>query len=331
MASAQASPSQDTPSLNTIDFRLRSLPAAARDKFERLRRIETRARVTIDGLYDEMQRVRDQRDETVRELAHFDRQQDPNTFAVETDEATGTKKRVVVTFPERDAIVARIEALKSELQHLASEQAAAKIGFSTENILDWLGERPRVKFVAAPVPFMKPAKGENLLDALARNREAQAAIRDALSAAKNARRTVAEVKAAIRAEVVRIAERGRPDVSNLFLGSEITWPSEQLLARVEGPNPSVASATIKDALSLAVWANAPAIIARLDEEIERCGDDKSALTREAQAERVAEYERALVDALRQEEAIIERLEAQGQHVPRLCNDPLILLGIDIAR
>lgn len=331
MTSAQSASVSDDTAPTSIDFRLRPLPPAARDKFERLRRIETRARVTIDGLYDEMQRVRDQRDDAMRELAHFDRQQDPNTFTVEVDETTGLRKQVPAKFPERDAILQRIEAFKSELQHLASEQAAAKVGFSTENILDWLSERPRVKFVAAPAPFTKPAKSENLIDALGKTREAAAACRDELLAAQNARRTVAEVKKALRAEVAGVAERGRPDVSNLFLGSEITWPSEQLFARVEGTNPAVASATIKDALSLAVWANAPAIIARLDEEIERCGDDKSALTREAQAERVAERERALVDLRRQEEAIIERLEAQGQRVVRLSTDPLILLGIDISR
>jgi hypothetical protein len=286
-----------------------------------------RARATIDGLYDEMQRVRERRDDAILELAHFDRQQDPNAFTVEVDEATGARKQVPATFKERDAILQRIENYKAELHHLAREQTAANPGFATDNILDWLARQGSTKFVAAPVPLIKPAKGENLTEVLARNREAQAACRDDLSAAQNARRTIAEAKAAMRAEVARVAEQGWPDVSNLFLGGAITWPSETLVAHGQGANAAVVSATIKDALSVAVWANAPAIIERLDQEIEQRGDEATALTREAQAERVAERERALFDLRRQEEAIIERLEAQGQHVPRLCTDPAILLGI----
>lgn len=320
-----ASLSQNVPS---IDPASGPCPPAARDKFERLRRIEVRARTAIDGLYDEMQRIREQRDNAVRELAQFDRQQNPNTFTLETDEATGTQKRVPAKFPERDAIVARIETLKAELHHLARAQAAANVGFSTENILDWLAQQGAAKFVAAHAPLMKPAKGENLIDALARNREAQAVCRDDLSVAQNARRTIAEVKEAMRAEVMRVAEQGWPDVSNLFVGGEITWPSEPFVAHGQGTNAAVVSATIKDALSLTIWAHAPTIIERLDEEIERRGDDKTALTREAQAERVAERESALVDLRRLEEAIIQRLEAQGQHVHRLCTDPAILLGIE---
>jgi hypothetical protein len=158
---AQASVSQDAPSLDSIDPRLRSLPPAAREKFFRLRRIETRARATIDGLYDEMQRVRERRDDAMRELAHFDRQQAPNAFTYEIDEATGARKQVPAKFPERDAILQRIENHKIELQYLAREQATANVGFSTANILDWLAQQGPTKFVAAPAPLMKPAKGEN--------------------------------------------------------------------------------------------------------------------------------------------------------------------------
>ena len=43
---------------------------------------------------------------------------------------------------------------------------------------------------------------------------------------------------------------------------------------------------------------------------------------------VAERQAALTTLQRQKEAIIKQLEAQGATVRRVCNDPLVLLGIE---
>jgi hypothetical protein len=315
------------------DTRLRKLPTSAREKFERLRRTELRARALIDGLLDEIQRVRERRDEAVRDLSIFDRRYRPEAeFDYEESPETGTRKRVPAQFPEREAILQRIERCKSELQHLTQEQAAGNVGFSTSDILDWLASQsPSVKFIAAPVPLVKPAKGDTLSDALNKNRQAQSAIRDELSAAENARCTIAEAKDRMRAAVANLAEKGRPDIGNLFHAGEIGWADTQLTAGGHGHHDTVVSTTVRDAFALTIWAHQEAIVERLAAEIDRAGNDTNALSREAQTARVAQCERALIDLQRQEEAIIERLEAEGIHVRRTCSDPLILLGIEFAQ
>jgi len=85
---------------------------------------------------------------------------------------------------------------------------------------------------------------------------------------------------------------------------------------------------VKDPPSVTVWAHRDAIIAQLEAEIERIGDDATALSVEAQAARIAELRAAILQAQRHEEAIIERLEAEGVQVRRTCSDPVILLGIE---
>jgi len=325
MTSAQsASLSQDT------DPRLRLLPAAARAKFAFLRRAEIKTRAFLDGLQDAVERTRQQRDHAVRALALFDRQH-ADAFTVETDEKSGQHRRVPTVFPERSALAEEVEGFKRDLQHLAEEIAAADIGYSTDSILSWLAAHSSSKFVAAPTSPVKLAKGTNLFDALSQNRESQMTLRAELVATQNARRTVAEAKAAMRREVASIAERGRPDVANVFIGGEVAWPNETLTAHGYGDGAAVVSATVRGAFAVALWANEPAVVTLLDAEIERLGEDANALTKEAQTGRVAELERSLRDLQGEEEQLIERLVADGVPVRRLVTDPLILLAIEQAQ
>jgi len=314
---------------NAANARLAALPKTAQQKFERLRQLETRMSALRDGLYDQQQRVREARDVAHLQLASFDRQMRPEaTFEYKDDSATGTRTRVPVSFPERERIVQRIESYKAELARLVAEQTAANLGFSTADILDWLA-RSSAKYIAAPVPLVKINKGESFADALKRTRDAQATLHNELAAVENAGRTVTETKAAMRAEVALLAEKGRPGIANLFHGGSIEWPSEVLVAN--GQHQYAVSTTIKDAFSLAVWAHRAAIVSQLDAEIERSGDDATALSAEAQATRVAELQAALFQLQRHEEAIVERLESEGVQVRRTCVDPLILLGIEQPR
>ena len=223
-----------------------------------------------------------------------------------------------------------VETSKAELARLSAEQEAANVGFSTANILDWLASQS-TKFVAAPVPFIKLSKGETLTDLMDRNREAQAAINTELATVQNAGRTITEAKSAMRAQVAGLAEKGRPDVANLFHGGAVVWPTEMFSAGGHGAHQYTVTATVNDALAFAAWANRAAIIAQLDAEIERAGDDTNALSAEAQATRVAELQASLLNLQRHEEAIAERLEGDGIPVRRICVDPVVLLGIEQLR
>ena len=211
---------------------------------------------------------------------------------------------------------------------LREEQTAANLGYSIDNITDWLVSQS-TKFATA-APALKLGK-ENLADALERNRQAQSAARDELATVENAPITIAEAKAAMRAEVAALVERGRPDVGTLFHGETVAWPTEQFTASGHGAHEYVVAATIKDAFVFAVWANQDAVVRALDAEIARLGDDTRALSADAQTARRAKCKANLLALQRQAEAIIDRLEDEGHQVRRTCAEPLVVLGIEPAR
>lgn len=309
--------------------RLNSLPKSARDKREHLRRVAQRMRAMSEGLYDQMQRAREARDHAVAQLSHFDRRYRPDAaFTYEDDPQTGTRKRVVAEFPERKALLARVEATKAELLRLQDEQAGTVSGFNLSDIDDYLmDQHPSRRFIDARVS-PKLVKGETFAAALAINTEAQVRISEELARVRNAPRTIAEVKALMRQQVAALADKGKPEVAELFRGRRLGWPTEQFLARgVGAPNVAV-SATVSNAAALTIWANQEAIIFALDAEIEQHGDDKDAISAADQVARVAECEAALLHLQRECEALIERAENDGLTVRRTCIDPLVLLGIE---
>lgn len=241
-------------------------------------------------------------------------------------------KRIPAQFPERDEIAARIEGAKAEFARLGDEIRSAVTGFDTEEIRRWLvSQSAETKFVAATIPPFKLLKNESLNDALARIRADQASVADEIATVQNAPRTIAEAKAAMREELARLAEKGRPEVGNLFHGGALGWPEAQFLAGGYGIHEHTVAATVTDNLALTVWMHRDLLVQKLDEEIERQGDDTTALSREAQAARVKELEAQLLHLYRQEEAVIEQIEAQGQHIIRTCRNPEVLLGIERAR
>jgi hypothetical protein len=75
---------------------------------------------------------------------------------------------------------------------------------------------------------------------------------DQLAVAENAPLTAAEAKAATRAQIELIAERGQPNVSSLFHGGAIAWPDEILVANGAGHHQYSSVATIRDAFALTV-------------------------------------------------------------------------------
>ena len=305
---------------------LSRLPQSAQQKFEHLRRIELRARSTINGLRDELLRIRETRQDAERELAKFD-EQHAGKYVIEEDEKTGLRKRLPFTNPDRNNLVATIAACRAEHTRLLAEQEAAPI-ISTANILAWLKDQGDTQFVAAHTPN-KIGRIEVLAVALEKNRDAQAQVQDQLVAIESEPLTAADAKAAMRAEIEAMAESGQPNISPLFAGQPIVWATRQFLTHtLGGDHPHGVSTSIRDASALTVWINRELIINKLDQLIDAEATTSGALSREERARELAERSANLLLLQRQEEAIIERLEAQGQVIRRQCTDPLVLLGIE---
>ena len=107
---------------------LSRLPKEAQANFEHLRRIELRARSTINGLRDELIRIRETRQDAERELAKFD-EQHAGKYVIEEDEKTGLRKRLPFTNADREALVAQIAACRAEHTRLLAEQEATPPSF----------------------------------------------------------------------------------------------------------------------------------------------------------------------------------------------------------
>ncbi len=299
--------------------RLKALPPSARAKFEKLRRAEIKARAAVDGLTAQIERVREARDDAERDLHIFDRHNRHPQFTYEEDAETKARRRIEVQAPERVALVEAFEAHKAELRRLTEEMAAIP-RTDTAPIAAWLLSQD-AKLVAVEVKL-----GKN--DTLERNAAEQRHVSDELAAVGNAPRTIAEAKAAMRQEIARLAEKGRPEVGGLFHDQPIEWPTETFQAGGFGAHQYVVAATIKDAFALTIWANHDAIISALDKEIERQGDDTGAISAEDQSARVAALEAQLLTLQREAEAIIDRLEVP---VKRACLLPEVLLGVERAK
>jgi len=309
--------------------RLKALPQSAQKKFEHLRRIELRQRALVDGLLDQQQHVRDQRDHAQRELAAFDRYHRHVLGEIKEDPKTGRRETVSRKPAERAALADRVEALTAEMRRISEQQAGANPGFATADMIDFLIREPATRtFSAVRAPFPSLGKAETFCQALVKNRSEQYAVRDEINFVENAGTTIAAAKARMREQVQAVSNRGRPDVSGLFRDDDVLWPTETFTAGGHGHHEYVVAATVKDAFALAVWANQEGIVAKLDKQIEAAGNDAIALDAAAKAQRLADLEARLLRLQRNEEAIIERLEGDGMSVHRSCTDPLVLLGIE---
>ncbi|MEJ2375225.1 MAG: hypothetical protein P8Y71_07290 [Pseudolabrys sp.] len=287
------------------------LPSFARAKYNKLRALDKRTRALRDGLSAQLSQVREQMADAQRDLAIFDRRNKPEAaFTIEEG------KRVPAKFPARDELLALIDSLKSETTRLSEEINAATTGIDLNEIDRWLADHANVQFVEATV---KPTKLS--LDAI---RQRQKEISADIATVQNAPRTVVEAKAAMRAEINRLAELGRPDVASLYNGQPLEWPTEMLVANGAGVHPHIVTATVKHTFALTVWMNRDLLIQKLDEEIEHQGDDSFALSKDEQRVKLKELENQLLLLQRQEEKLIDRLDNPP---PRTCRLPEVLLGI----
>jgi hypothetical protein len=311
--------------------RLAALPKEARDKFEKLRRAEAQAAAMRDGLLDQRHRVRAELEDTQRVLARFDRDNDvERAFSYEEDPKTGKRKRVPAVFPERIKLVEQIGAMREEMSRIDADIAARHVGFSTDEILSWLARDvpTSARFAAIPKPKFTINRGESLADVLAQNRQEQAAVTEQIAELEAAHLTISEAQARMRADVNALAERGRPDVTGVLFGGNVQWPTKQLVTDVHGEHSHVGTATVDDALALAVWACRDEIVAKLSAEIEVAGDDKTAVAAADRPGLIAVSKTKLLELQHVAEAIICRMETEGHFVTRTCTDPLVLLGID---
>src|SRR5258708_8415212 len=111
----------------------------------------------------------------------------------------------------------------------------------------------------------------------------------------------------------------------------INWPTEttRLTSMPLGAGDSqLIITTVPDTLAVLAWLHRDALIARLEGEIDRCSQDDKALSAEQRAKKSAEILSDILAAEREEETLIERMEAGGAlFLRRTDADPRAVLGL----
>jgi hypothetical protein len=175
---------------------------------------------------------------------------------------------------------------------------------------------------ADPVNAM-PRKGETLAQAIERLRSEIADTHNHLDVVKGAPLPVADIKALCRARVKAMAARPR-----VWVGAR----GEFAMSFVDAQRIDTL-ASLDDIAAMLAFADPESFSKRLEDEIDRqLGDQTLATMPKGERERrTAELAEQLLELERQEEALIDSAQAQGQDIPRRENaDPRAVLQITVA-
>jgi hypothetical protein len=172
-------------------------------------------------------------------------------------------------------------------------------------------------------PPAKPREGESLVDAILRTRGEISQVQGYLIGVKSVPPTADEIKAAVVAEVNKLAKEGTPTFS--FDGGKvkINWPDVQLY----GPPNQGLAAPSGSASKEFCWLFPDKVIAKLSAEAEARGGDLSAAERR---ERIAQLEVRLAELEHEDESLVEQAIAAGVEVHRrTAASAYALLGIEL--
>ena len=294
------------------------LPLGAQHKLERLRR---QARELHAVLALVTQDLHDQ-----RHLA-----QEAERFKAEL--RSGGSRAMGKTYAESHPLVVaeqkKIDAARAEISRLSelAETRSARWSAAANFI------RHAEEFLATAGPFEQVAlspvqtKGrESILDALETRRRRIRELRADLAQVRAAPVPSSVAKSLMLKEIDALAAKGAPDVTRLVDmrgAAGIVWP-KAFVSYGEDRHPL-------DVLAVLAWLFRDQMVKRLDAEISECADDKSALTDMQLAEREAQIERDMLANEREEEGLIEALEAEGAVIDRRVDaSPVAVLGIEFA-
>jgi hypothetical protein len=190
-----------------------------------------------------------------------------------------------------------------------------------DNLRRYVQAMPRGIYLES-AKFTRPEllKGETMADALAR-------IRDQITGTKHHRQAVASaalpksaMKAAAKRYVDEMAERGRPRVAGDGNGFKASF----------GDTRSFVPQGVRAAAELLCWMDGPAVLKRLEAEIDALPTPANAMNADERERRLADLTADLEKLERDEEALIEQAADDGIEVLRRAEaSPAAVLGIRV--
>jgi hypothetical protein len=220
----------------------------------------------------------------------------------------------------------RAREASEEKQRIDRGAEAQQISALHSAVLDWLRDLPAsCPLVEAGESAQQPAAvGNNWAATVAEHRSEIAHLRAEIRRVKNAPIPSTAAKVAARKFVDELVERGRPDIQPFVDGktTSISFPEIQLYGF------GGYSGSIIDVAAHQAWLDPAKYLARLENEIERVSDDKSALSEADRDRQTAQLMAALLTVERAEEATIEACEHEGGSIIRRRDaDPRAVLGL----
>lgn len=231
---------------------------------------------------------------------------------------------------EPAAVIAReeIKTKRAELADIdAVMQAADERGREllelVRRVIDFLQTVPAGKAVAEsnrPAPTLR--KSESLVAAIERCRAKTGELRAELEIVKAAPIPAELAKANARREIAQLAARGCPTVSAMIdHGQGIAWPQATLQIGSQFADGA-------DTLAMMAWLFQDQLTAAIDREIDGAAADANALAPDDREAKLAKIEELILEAERDEVALIERAAVGGISVmPRAGVSVLALLGL----
>ncbi len=213
--------------------------------------------------------------------------------------------------PELLSLRRRHDALAEEVSEL--EQAAAARQQRADPIIrlharatSFLDSCPQEALLQpAPAVAVRLGKNESEPEGVERLRRTVADMRAEIAKVGALPRSMSDIKKHIADEVDALAEEGRPGMSGVVNGfGHVDWPETRTTAGF-----------VHKTLAIMAWLDPAALRARLEAEVAAL-TSQDGPTAEERAKVVADLDQRCVVAEREEEALLEKMEARGFNVVR---------------
>jgi len=304
-------------------FDQKGLPDAVKVKLQAIGQQATNARGVTDKARRDIDELRENLSTTNLNISIEERQ----LARLRTD----TIPPALVKYREEKSI---IEAEIARLQRLASEYTV--ISTETGDLFSVLSKYVmRQKETARPHTMAVEPRvldGEGHGDSVERLRRRVRELKADLDQVRFAPYPSDEAKRVARTQIDQLAARGAPTLFDVIdRRGDIKWPeltTHTLSTPMGTPGEQqFIVTTTPDALAVLAWLHRDALVAALDREIDTSSQDDQALTDEQRIRKSAQISSDILATEREEEALIDRMEASGAlFLRRTDADPRAVLG-----
>jgi hypothetical protein len=304
----------------------KGLSEQAREKMIAIKQASSNASAAV-------RKCRDNIEDLKESLAVIDRNISTQSEYHGRHQTPGNKEPVILSNLRDEAEIVRAEIKRLQTAMADSLEISSKTQSLSAALFSYVGyikDGARSHTIAVEPKLLS---GESQADAVNRLRRRQRELKSDLDHIRFASWPSSEAKKLARSHVDALVERGRPNVFDLINNrGQIAWPTvttqQMSMPVTAGQDAQLILTTVHDDLAIMAWLDRDAMVARLDAEIDSCSDDSEALTAEQRATKTSEVLSDMLAGEREEEVLIERMEASGSSFLRRTDaDPRAVLGL----